>query len=64
MVKMLTKSGNSLGLVIDKACLKFMNPDETTPVQIEVDGERPIVSSGTPGNREKFEAVRAKLHQR
>ena len=64
MVKMLTKTGNSLALVLDKAILQLMNVDETTPVQIEFDGKRVIVSAAPPGDRKRFEAAKARSHRR
>ena len=63
MTKMLTKSGNSLALVIDKPLLQLMNLDETTPVQIEFDGKRLIVSPAAPDDRKRFEAAKAMAHR-
>ena len=64
MVKMLTKSGNSLALVIDKALLQVLHLDETTPVQIEIDGKRLIVSPASASDRARFEAAKARSHAR
>lgn len=55
MVKMLTKSGNSLALVLDKTLLQLAQLDENTPVQIEVEGGKLIVSPADPARRKKFE---------
>ncbi len=43
MVKTLTKHGNSQALVIDKALIEEMGIDESTPLQITVQGGRMII---------------------
>ena len=64
MVKMLTKSGNSLAIVLDKALLQLVKLDETTPVKIDVEDGKLVLSPAPASDRRKFEAVRAKMHQR
>ncbi len=64
MVKMLTKSGNSLAIVLDKALLQVVQLDETTPVKIDVENGKLVLSPAPAGDRRKFEAVKAKMHQR
>ena len=44
MVKKLTKHGNSLALVIDRAVLDLLNIDTDTPLDISTDGEVLIVA--------------------
>ena len=39
MVKKLTKHGNSLALVIDKAVLELLKIDADTPLDISTDGD-------------------------
>jgi antitoxin component of MazEF toxin-antitoxin module len=43
MIKKLTKHGNSLALVIDKAVLDLLNIDADTPLDISTDGRVLIV---------------------
>ena len=38
MLKKLTRHGNSLALVIDKAVLELLNIDDQTPLEISTDG--------------------------
>jgi antitoxin MazE len=44
MVKKLTKHGNSLALVIDKAVLELLKIDADTPLEISTDGGVLIIS--------------------
>jgi antitoxin MazE len=44
MVKTLTKHGNSLALVIDKAILELLNVDADTQLEISTDGDVLIIS--------------------
>lgn len=44
MVKKLTKHGNSLALVIDRAVLDLLNIDSDTPLDISTDGQVLIVA--------------------
>ena len=44
MVKKLTKHGNSLALVIDKAVLELLKIDSDTPLDISTDGGVLIIS--------------------
>ena len=56
MVKKLTKHGNSLALVIDKAVLELLKINADTPLEISTDGDVLII---TPirgkKRRKKFE---------
>ena len=54
-----TKSGNSPALVLDKVLLQLMHLDETTPVHIEFDAKRLIVSPAPADDRKRMEAVKA-----
>jgi antitoxin MazE len=44
MQKKLTKHGNSLALVIDKAVLELLNIDDQTPLEILTDGKLLLIS--------------------
>ena len=59
MVKTLTRTGNSLALVLDKALLQLMNVDENTPVQLELKDGKLMVSAAPAEDRAKFEAAKA-----
>ncbi len=43
MIKTLTKHGNSLALVIDKAILELLGIDPDTPLDISTDGQALII---------------------
>ena len=53
MVKKLTKHGNSLALVVDRAILDLLKIDADTPLEISTDGEVLVVAP-----------VRDEAHQR
>lgn len=44
MIKRLTKHGNSLALVIEKAILELLKIDAETPLEITTDGEVLVIS--------------------
>ena len=44
MVKKLTKHGNSLALVIDRAVLDLLKIDTDTPLEISTDGQVLVIS--------------------
>ncbi len=44
MLKKLTRHGNSLALVIDKAVLELLNIDDQTPLEITTDGSVLLIS--------------------
>jgi antitoxin MazE len=44
MVKKLTKHGNSLALVIDRAVLDLLNIDTDTPLDISTDGQVLVIT--------------------
>jgi len=53
MIKNLTKHGNSLALVIDRAVLDLLKIDADTPLDISTDGQVLIVSPVRDANRQK-----------
>ena len=58
MIKNLTRHGNSLALVIDRAILDLLKIDSDTPLDISTDGQVLIVSPVRDAeHREKFEAA-------
>lgn len=65
MIKNLTKHGNSLALVIDRAILELLKIDGDTPLEISTDGEALVVSPvRDPKRRRKFEASLKKANRR
>jgi antitoxin MazE len=42
--KKLTRTGNSLALVLDKPLLELVHIDETTPLELSTDGQVIIIS--------------------
>ena len=44
MVKKLTKHGNSLALIIDRAVLDLLKIDADTPLEISTDGQVLVIS--------------------
>lgn len=58
MLKNLTKHGNSLALVIDKAILELLHIDQTTPLDISTDGKSLHIAPVTDKARaKKFESA-------
>jgi antitoxin component of MazEF toxin-antitoxin module len=56
MIKRLTKHGNSLALVIDRAILDLLKIDVETPLDISTDGQVLIISPvHDEKRREQFE---------
>ena len=44
MIKTLTKHGNSMALIIDRAVLELLKIDHDTPLEISTDGQVLIIS--------------------
>ena len=62
MVKRLTKHGNSLALVIDRAILELLDIDAKTPLSITTDGICLLISPVRDAKRRRaFEAALAKV---
>jgi len=53
MVKMLTRHGNSLALVLDRGVLDLLKIDAKTPLEITTDGQVLIVAPAHNGRRRK-----------
>ncbi len=53
MIKNLTKHGNSLALVIDRAILDLLKIDADTPLDISTDGQVLIISPVRDAERKK-----------
>ena len=65
MVKKLTKSGNSLALVIDKPILDALNLDAETPLEVSTDGEVIVIAPVRDRKRnDKLKAVVRETHER
>jgi antitoxin MazE len=55
MIKKLTKHGNSLAVVIDRAVLDLLKIDVDTPLEISTDGQVLVISPVRDNShREKF----------
>ena len=58
MIKTLTKHGNSMALVIDRAVLNLLKIDDETPLEITTDGQVLIVSPvRDAAHKKKFDAA-------
>jgi len=65
MIKNLTKHGNSLALVIDRAVLDLLKIDADTPLDISTDGQVLIVSPVRDAERQKkFKKALEKTNRR
>ena len=65
MVKRLTKHGNSLALVIDKAVLELLGIGAETPLSISTDGSCLIITPvGSPRRRKEFAEALQKVNRR
>ena len=65
MVKKLTKTGNSLALVIDKPLLDLVKIDAETPLEVSSDGNVIVISPLRDKKRTaKLRAVVADAHRR
>jgi antitoxin component of MazEF toxin-antitoxin module len=65
MQKKLSRTGNSLALILDKALLERTRIDENTPLEVTDDGEVIIISKVRDKRRErKLGAAVADAHRR
>ena len=65
MVKTLTRHGNSLALVIDKAVLELLKIDGDTPLDISTDGQVLVITPvHDPKHRKKFETALKSVNRR
>lgn len=65
MVKHLTKTGNSLALVLDRPLLEATRIDADTPLEISTDGDVIVITPVRDAQRmEKLEAAVEKIHRR
>ena len=65
MVKTLTKHGNSLALVIDRAILELLDIKPNTPLDISTDGEMLFISPVRDADRRKrFEDSLERVNRR
>ena len=65
MVKKLTKHGNSLALILDRALLDLLNIQAETPLVITTDGHVLIIAPVLPENQtNKFQAALKTVHQK
>lgn len=65
MIKKLTKHGNSMALVIDRAVLDLLKIDIETPLDISTDGEVLVIAPvRDPKRQKKFKAALDKVNRR
>lgn len=65
MVKKLTKHGNSMALIIDRAILDILKISETTPLELTTDGKSLNISPVTDEKRlKKFEGALKKVNKK
>jgi antitoxin component of MazEF toxin-antitoxin module len=65
MVKKLTKTGNSLALVLDKPMLERIGIDADTPLEVSTDGHVIVVSPVRDKRRRaRVKALVAEAHRR
>jgi len=65
MIKRLTRHGNSLALVVDRAVLELLEIDETTPLALSTDGRNLIIAPArSPARRKRFRDAAAEGHRR
>lgn len=65
MIKRLTKHGNSLALVIDKALLELLSISADTPLEIRTDGRALMISPAKdPRRRRAFRASLERVNAR
>ncbi len=65
MVKMLTKHGNSLALVIERSILELLHITPKTPLNISTDGQLLIIAPVKEKKRRKnFEEALAKTNEK
>jgi antitoxin MazE len=65
MIKKLSKHGNSLALVIDRAILELLDIDEDTSLELSTDGESLVVAPVRDKKRRKrFEQALAASNER
>lgn len=63
MKKKLTRTGNSLALVLDRALLERTGIDAETPLEVSTDGEVIVISPVRAARRtEKLRRVMARAH--
>jgi len=65
MVKTLTKTGNSLALVLDRPLLEATGIDATTPLEISTNGDVIVISPQRTAKRnQKLRRVVDRMHER
>lgn len=65
MVKTLTKTGNSLALVLDRPLLEATGIDATTPLEISTNGDVIVISPQRTAKRtQKLRRVVDQMHER
>ena len=63
MQKLLTKHGNSLALIIDKAVLELLNISPTTTLDITTDGDALIIRPVRKGKHNRQKMIDSALNE-
>jgi len=64
MVKKLTKTGNSLAVILDRPLLEYTGIDENTPLEISSDGDVIVISPVREGRaRRKVKKAMDEIHE-
>jgi antitoxin MazE len=65
MTKKLTRTGNSLALVLDRALLEATGIDSATPLEVSTDGDVIVISPVRSRTRtDRLRRIMAQAHQR
>jgi antitoxin component of MazEF toxin-antitoxin module len=65
MAKRLTRTGNSLALILDRDLLEATGIDAATPLEVSTDGDVIVISPVRPAKRtERLQSVMDRAHQR
>ena len=64
MAKKLTKTGNSLAVILDRPLLEYTGIDENTSLEISTDGDVVVISPVRDGNaRKKVKKAVEEIHE-
>jgi len=64
MTKKLTRTGNSLALILDRELLAATGIDATTPLELSTDGDVIVVTPVRPAKRtERLRKIMRRAHQ-
>lgn len=64
MIKHLTTHGNSMALIIEKAILELLHITPDTPLEIQTDGRKLIISPIDQEREKKIQAASERVNKR